>query len=201
MGRALGAAIRALFGLDKPVTNPKDYQAQDLFRYYREDHALDRWPRNLLQEFKNLGLRVLNVGCGRAESVLADSTWIGVDFNPDLRRIWEVVGVERQCHVADVQMIPSLFKEDEFDVSYSCDFLEHVNPRLALETIQAMKHAAPAGFHIIDHAVQSGFRGVNGDNLHPSAHLPGSTWLAYVDEEGAKFEEFGPRHWLLSWGM
>jgi hypothetical protein len=52
----------------------------------------------------------------------------------------------------------------------SCDFLEHLAPEKISKTLVNIFRLAPKGIHIIDMTSESGFRGLNGRTLHPSAN-------------------------------
>lgn len=113
--------------------------------------------------------KVLNVGCGRGSSLMHYTNGCGVDFNPRLVLLWEALGIADRCELADVAVgLP--WADDEFEWTYSTDFLEHLQPDMVAPGLTEILRVAPRGRHVIDLKRESGWRGPGGQNLHPSAH-------------------------------
>lgn len=151
--------------LEHYVSLPDDYYAQD--RYY------DFEPF-----FKRVGLaeRVMNLGCGSAQSLQHYPNGVGVDFNPQLKAIWDRAGVADRCHNLDIsEGLP--WGDHSFDWTISSDFLEHVQPDAVEAVIDEVLRLAPKGLHVIDMKPQTDYRGPQGENLHPSAN-DGAFWFA-----------------------
>jgi hypothetical protein len=133
--------------------------------YYKTDHYYD-FPSFFSCIPKTAAL--LNLGCGRASSLVEFPRGVGVDFNPKLWPIWKEVGVAERCCLLDVSKgLP--WEVWNFDWTISTDFLEHVQPSDVPVVVDEILNAAPSGRHVIDLRAQSGYRGPGGENLHPSA--------------------------------
>lgn len=133
--------------------------------YYKADHYydfpgfFDCIPKDAL---------VLNLGCGRATSLTEYPKGVGVDFNPKLWSVWKEVGVAERCCTLDVtEGLP--WETWHFAWTYSTDFFEHLHPCDIEGAVAETLRSAPSGCHVIDLRQQSGYRGPDGENLHPGA--------------------------------
>ena len=177
------------------MTEPADYRLQDVDRYYPVDHAFE-FPTTM-SNFRLSEKRVLYVGCGRAEALeLMGPGSVGVDFNDRLRPTWERLGLA--CEVADVREMPQ-FEDDAFDVTFSVDFLEHVQTGDVPLVVDELRRLAPEGVHVIDTTPQSGFRGFEGKNLHPSGGLREREWMRLLDADNVQRTPESQRHFLATW--
>lgn len=134
--------------------------------YYKRDHFAE-----FAKHFKHIpkDARLLNVGCGRGTSLLSYPNGSGVDFNFTLLPLWQELGLDDRCIAQDVaEGLP--FKTGEFDWAVSTDFFEHIQPEQVEAVVQEVLRVSSSGLHVIDTLPQSGFRGPNGENLHPSAN-------------------------------
>lgn len=141
------------------------YTAQPA-RYYKHDHYYDFAPF-----FATVPktARILNVGCGRGTSLREYPKGQGVDFNTKLFKLWDHLGLTDRCAIANV--VTGLPWETwEFDWTLSSDFLEHLQPDEVDPALREIVRLAPSGKHVIDLRPESGYRGPNGENLHPSAN-------------------------------
>lgn len=136
--------------------------------YYRRDHVYDfgTFFRSIRPD-----TYLLNLGCGRGESLLTFDNGIGVDFNDSLLPMWKQLGLEDRCKIYDVaDGLP--WPDNEFDYTISVDFLEHVQPESVEAVVSEIVRLAPHGRHVIDTKPESAYRGPAGENLHPSANSP-----------------------------
>jgi len=115
--------------------------------------------------------RILNLGCGRGEALKKFTKGIGIDFNRNLRSVWQRIGVSDRCFILDATNLP--YQEHEFDWTISTDFLEHVQPETIEPIVRNIFRLAPHGKHVISLAKQSKYRGPEGENLHLSANDAG----------------------------
>lgn len=144
--------------------NVDKYYAKD--RFYTFADFFEGIPRTA---------SLLNVGCGLGTSLKRFKRGLGVDFNPNLWPLWKREGIEDRCHILDIA--DGLGWDTwEFDWTISTDFLEHLQPDKVDIAVAEIVRVAPAGRHVIDLKQQSGFRGPDGENLHPSANTTGF-WL------------------------
>jgi len=137
-------------------------------KYYRADHVEEFW-----EAFEDIpaDASIVNLGCGRATSLLNWPNSIGIDFNPSLKDVWRKVGVADQCIVQDAAETHPLARSDQcHDWTVSADFLEHVGPEQVDDVLGQIARLAPHGRHLIHLAPESGWRGPGGENLHPSAN-------------------------------
>ncbi len=166
------------------------YESQSLTRYYIGDHFYDfeaffaDIPRDT---------RVINFGCGRGEVLKEFPNGVGVDFNRKLRPLWDKLNIGGQCFNYSAKDIP--WGKHSFDWSISVDFLEHLQPEVVGATVETILRVAPHGRHVIHTLAESGFRGPNGENLHPSARNA-AQWI--MQFKGASFKQRG-EHLLLYW--
>lgn len=150
-------------------------------RYYRRDHYYD-----FAAFFAPIPktARVLNVGCGRGSSLKEYPKGQGIDFNVNLFKLWEEQGIEDRCTLVDVAKGLG-YETWDFDWTISTDFLEHLQPEVVEEAVREIVRVAPAGRHVIDLLQESGFRGPNGENLHPSAN-DAAFWRDAFKNAGAR---------------
>lgn len=172
------------------MTEAIDYAIQDLERYYGVDHALE-FPRTI----ESLSfLRVLYVGCGRGEVLLSNPGWVGVDFNPKLVPLWEKLNVPAE--VGDARSMPQ-FLDNSFDVVLTVDFFEHVAVA-DLDTVMVeFLRIASLGIHVIDSVAQSGFRGLDSKNLHPSGSLGADGWFKAFGGNTVITKSEDDRHFIV----
>lgn len=165
--------------------------------YYNKDHWYDfAWFFNPIHHLH----KVLNVGCGRGSSLLRYTKGSGVDFNPRLPLVWTALGIADRCELADVSVgLP--WADDEFDWTYSTDFLEHLQPDAVEPALREILRVAPRGRHVIDMKKESGYRGPRGENLHPSANNE-MFWMLAFKDAGASRLNVATRglHLLVSYG-
>ena len=147
------------------------YESQDLPLYYRTDHFYDFGAFFKLAPPK--GARILNVGCGRGESLRDYPRAVGIDFNSKLLPLWESLGVADRCLLRSATFLD--WSDNTFDWTVSTDFLEHVQPDEVELVVKELLRLAPRGRHVIDLRCQSSYRGPAGENLHPSA-LDAAQW-------------------------
>lgn len=148
--------------------------------YYRKDHYYDFAP---FFECIPKEAEVLSVGCGRGSSLQQYPHGCGVDFNTRLPLLWTALNIADRCELADVSMgLP--WASDTFDWTYSTDFFEHLQPDAVAPAVLEVLRVAPNGRHVIDTLQESGFRGPNGENLHPSANNA-VFWEAAFKQAGA----------------
>jgi hypothetical protein len=134
--------------------------------YYATDHWYD-----FEEEFDGCSrdASIIYLGCGRGSCLMEFKRGVGIDFNPNLVPLWHMQGIADRCWNAPVE--EGLAWEDwHFDWTISVDFLEHLQPDAVDAALFEIQRLAPAGIHIIDLVKQSGFRGPNNENLHPSAN-------------------------------
>lgn len=148
--------------------------------YYKRDHVYDFRP---FFRCIDPDAYILNLGCGRAESLLTYQNAHGVDFNDSLIPLWHKLRVDDRCHIYDVaDGLP--WPSNEFSYTISVDFLEHVQPDSVDAVLAEVVRLAPHGRHVIDTKVESRFRGPGGENLHPSANNP-AFWEEALKRAGA----------------
>lgn len=136
-------------------------------QYYAQDHVLDQDIAWCFERIAKDAL-LLNVGCGRAESLLHHTRGYGMDFNDRLAKLWRTIGVSHRCVLGAATALP--WKRDAFEWTVSMDFLEHVAPSDIGQVLLELQRVAPRGCHVVDTLPQSGWRGPAGENLHPSAN-------------------------------
>jgi cyclopropane fatty-acyl-phospholipid synthase-like methyltransferase len=154
------------------MTTPRDYEIQEVNRYYRKDHFFE-FGRFFTDIDPNS--RVLNLGCGRAASLQKVFTnGIGVDFNKNLVPLWQKLGLKDRCFVQDASDLQ--FEDDEFEWTISSDFFEHVDLKALPGIITETLRVAPRGIHVIHLLSQTTYRGAEGQSLHSAALNP-NQWL------------------------
>jgi len=179
------------------MTEAADYERQPLLRYYAVDHLAADFADELA-EIDRVASRVLYVGCGAGFALVGRPAWRGVDFNTQLPLIWKTHGIDDRAGIADARRLP--FDDGSFERTVSCDFLEHVATADLPRVFEELNRVAAAGTHIIDSTPQSGFRGVDEKNLHPSGGLQPSEWLRLVDRLDSIDVEIRGRYTILRWG-
>jgi cyclopropane fatty-acyl-phospholipid synthase-like methyltransferase len=150
-------------------------------RYYRRDHYYD-----FASFFASIPktAKVLNVGCGRGASLKEYPKGVGIDFNPNLFKLWEEQGIADRCVLANVAKGLG-YETWDFDWTISTDFFEHLQPEDVATAVREIVRVAPAGRHVIDLLQESGFRGPEGENLHPSAN-DAAFWRNAFKDAGAR---------------
>ena len=168
-------------------------------RYYAQDYFYS-FPGH----FKHIPVkaRFLNVGCGRASSLLDYPNAQGIDFNPQLVSLWETQGIGDRCSLVDIaDGLP--WDAEAFEWTVSVDFLEHLQPEVVEGAVDELLRVASAGRHVIDLLNQSAYRGPNGENLHPSAQTK-RFWLDVFLSAGLQESDFScwqlGRYLYLSYG-
>ena len=164
------------------MTEATDYEAQDQDKYYKRDHL-----EEFAEHFECVRhLKVLNVGCGRGQSLETRPSWKGCDFNYHdatyPRVMWYDARNLSQLH-------------GKFEYTVSVDFLEHVRPEDVPVVSEELHLVAPHGIHIIHLVPTSSFKGLDGKNLHPSGHQPQEWW---AEQLGATVTSLGS-HVLATW--
>lgn len=164
--------------------------------YYKRDHVYDFRPF-----FKKIDTDayILNLGCGRGESLLSYQNCVGVDFNDTLLPLWRSLLIEDRCYIYDVaDGLP--WPDNEFHYTISVDFLEHVQPECVDAVAAEIVRLAPHGRHVIDTKAESAYRGPGGENLHPSAKTP-AFWEQVFKDAGASNYRYALRgpFILASW--
>ena len=134
--------------------------------YYNKDHYYDfagffaPIPKNA---------RILNAGCGRGTSLREYPKGVGIDFNQRLCKLWAAQSLGDRCLLANIAEGLG-YETWDFDWTISSDFLEHLQPQDVTPAVRELVRIAPAGRHVIDLLQESGYRGPNNENLHPSAN-------------------------------
>lgn len=184
------------------MTEPHDYTHHSLEGYYQRDHLL----RTFWEHFADLASkRVVNVGCGRAQSLVDNPTWFGVDFNPLLPKLWNALGLSLRTTVHDLRLPLSVHWGEGTDQpaewTVSADFLEHVKPKDLPLVAQTLKNLAPNGRHVIDQAPLSSYKALDGASLHPAAELSHNDWLDafHLDHNSASITQIKPGFLLLQY--
>lgn len=160
------------------MTSPPDYQRQKLKKYYSTDH-LAGFSRD--GHFAGVEGTTLYVGCGRGETIVSRPGWYGIDFNPDLVKLWEKLKISNRCQVGDARDLP--FTNNHFDWTVSCDFLEHIQHGDLLQVASELRRVASRGQHVIHMTKESKFRGVTGESLHPAGDLSIEDWVKVLDAD------------------
>lgn len=150
-------------------------------RYYKRDHYYDFRP--FFAPIPKTA-KVLNVGCGRGACLKEYPKGQGIDFNTNLFKLWEAQGIADRCAVVNVATGLG-YETWDFDWTISTDFLEHLQPEDVSAAVREIVRVAPAGRHVIDLLQESGFRGPNGENLHPSAN-DAAFWRDAFKNAGAR---------------
>jgi len=164
------------------MTEPEDYTVQNPDSYYATDHF-----EEFAEHFKDIrNCRVLNIGCGKGQSLESRPRWSGVDFNPDVQ--------SERVSKADARKLIG-FWQYEFEYTVSVDFLEHVKPEDVPTVSEELHRVAEHGIHVIHLTAESYFRGVDGKNLHPSGNKPIEWW---AEQLGAETTLIG-HHLLAQW--
>lgn len=155
------------------MTEPEDYQHQKS-GYYAKDHLLS----DFLSTFLDLADRtVLIAGCGRGQALVENDFWHGFDFNPNLKPLWEELGVSDQTLTADARSLP--YFDAFYDFTISTDFLEHLKPDDIPSVASELMRVAPRGRHVIHAHPESFYRTTKGETLHPAGHLTRDDWMSH----------------------
>lgn len=153
------------------MTEPADYTKQKS-GYYAKDHLVADFP-DLFQPLATDDC--LYAGCGRAEALVNFTNWWGFDFNPDLTKVWQTLGIADRTQVSDARKLP--FEDYSFDYTVSVDFLEHVKPDDLPTVADELRRVAYSGRHVIHALPESAYRSTTGLTLHPAGHLTMEDWL------------------------
>lgn len=174
------------------MTEAADYTQHHTNSYYGKDHMV----RTFWSSFMDLAdEKVLNAGCGRAQSVAENPNWHGFDFNPNLDDIWNHLKVGDRCRVEDARYLS--YENRSFDYVVSCDFLEHVKPADLDDVANELLRVAPHGRHVIDRALMSSWKTTTGETLHPAAGLDADMWVSLFGGTCKDHEKRG--FWILDY--